>query len=179
MLHGRFDMTAGYNIRALPVGATTALAAFLGITPAFAQAPDTDQTQGMLLLGAMLIVAALIYFLPSIIAFRRQHANRWAILVLNTLFGSTGLGWLGTLIWAFHAVHRSPTGNHGGESGLNVSVNDPVTLRLVEPALDRPRAGAGPRPTGDRLRELASLRDQGLIDETEYQRLRGDILSQT
>lgn len=46
------------------------------------------------------IFAIVLYFLPSIIAFKRKHASKGAILILNFLLGWTFLGWAGCLIWA-------------------------------------------------------------------------------
>jgi cytochrome c biogenesis protein CcdA len=50
---------------------------------------------------AVIAVAVLIYFLPTIIAYKKNHANRVIILVLNIVFGWTFLGWIGCLIWSF------------------------------------------------------------------------------
>ena len=47
---------------------------------------------------AILIFAA--YFLPTLIAFLRQHRNMFAIFLLNFLLGWTALGWVGSLIWS-------------------------------------------------------------------------------
>ena len=44
--------------------------------------------------------ALLVYFLPSIIAFRKHHPNRWIIFVLNLLLGGTVVVWIVVLIWA-------------------------------------------------------------------------------
>jgi hypothetical protein len=41
-----------------------------------------------------------VYFLPSLIAFSRQHKNRIAIFLLNLLLGWTVLGWVGSLVWS-------------------------------------------------------------------------------
>ena len=40
------------------------------------------------------------YFLPSLIAFLRQHKNKLAIFLLNLLLGWTALGWVGSIIWS-------------------------------------------------------------------------------
>ena len=48
----------------------------------------------------MLIVATLIYFLPSIIALARGHLSTLAIFLLNLFLGWTLLGWLIALIWS-------------------------------------------------------------------------------
>ena len=42
-----------------------------------------------------------LYFLPSIIAVGLKQKNSFAIFVLNTFLGWTGLGWIGALVWAF------------------------------------------------------------------------------
>ena len=46
----------------------------------------------------ILIFAA--YFLPTFVAFLRQHKNKLAIFLLNLLLGWTALGWVGSLIWS-------------------------------------------------------------------------------
>lgn len=55
---------------------------------------------------AFLIVIAtglLLYFLPTGIAYCRNHRNFAAILGLNALGGWTGLGWLIAFVWALTA----------------------------------------------------------------------------
>lgn len=61
-------------------------------------ASQADDANGMVL--PLLIVAALAYFVPYIIAVFRKHPNRQAILILNLLLGWTVLGWIGALVWA-------------------------------------------------------------------------------
>ena len=48
----------------------------------------------------IVIVVALIYFLPTIIAACRKHKNGAAILALNLFLGWTFLGWVIALIWS-------------------------------------------------------------------------------
>ncbi len=47
---------------------------------------------------AVLIFA--FYFLPTLIAFLRQHKNKLAIFLLNLLLGWTVLGWVVSLVWS-------------------------------------------------------------------------------
>jgi hypothetical protein len=56
----------------------------------------------LIVLGSTLIfaVSAGLYLLPTIVAFLRQHHNRWAILLLNIFLGWTFLGWVAALIWS-------------------------------------------------------------------------------
>jgi len=55
-------------------------------------------------LGVLEITLAIlifgVYFLPSLIAFLRQHKNKLAIFILNILLGWTGLGWTVALVWS-------------------------------------------------------------------------------
>jgi hypothetical protein len=41
------------------------------------------------------------YALPWLVATFRQHRNRGSITVINLLLGSTVLGWIVALAWAF------------------------------------------------------------------------------
>lgn len=49
-----------------------------------------------------MIILLAIYFLPTIIAFNRDHRHRWVILIVNVVFGCTLLGWLVALVWALN-----------------------------------------------------------------------------
>ena len=57
-----------------------------------------------------LIVLA-IYFLPTIIAFKRSHRNRWIILLMN-IFGATIVFWVIALVWALNKVDDPIKGGH-------------------------------------------------------------------
>lgn len=47
-----------------------------------------------------LLIIATSYFIPSIIAFARQHNNKLPILVLNFFLGWSFFGWVVALIWS-------------------------------------------------------------------------------
>jgi len=51
-----------------------------------------------------LLVIGFIYFIPSIIAQKRQHHNRNAIFVLNLFLGWSLIGWAISLSWALTRV---------------------------------------------------------------------------
>jgi hypothetical protein len=42
----------------------------------------------------------LIYLLPTLIAFGREHPQRGLIVILNLIFGWTLLGWILIFLWA-------------------------------------------------------------------------------
>jgi len=139
---------------------------------------------------AIAVVVGLILMIPTFIAFYRQHPNRWLIGVINVVFGPTLFGWLICLVWALDAAHRSPTGNHGGESGLNLFANDVQDIRLVQ--TPEASSAAQPEPQGHQssrtepadphaddtaqLKRLKQLFEQGLLDQDEYGHLKGQVI---
>lgn len=48
----------------------------------------------------LIILGAFVYFLPSLIAHKRDKRNKTAITLLNVLLGWTFLGWVVSLVWA-------------------------------------------------------------------------------
>lgn len=59
--------------------------------------------------GAVVALVLLcVYFVPTIVASSRRHADRNAILVLNLFLGWTFVGWVIALVWA---VKSKPTNN--------------------------------------------------------------------
>lgn len=48
----------------------------------------------------IVIVLALVYFLPSIVAYFRAHKNKVAIFFLNLLAGWTFIGWVAAFVWS-------------------------------------------------------------------------------
>lgn len=133
---------------------------------------------------ALYVGVGLILMIPTIIAFYRNHPNRWLIGAINAVFGPTLLGWLVCLVWALSAAHRSPTGSHGGESGLNLFANDVQTIRLVQAPEAIASSVEGPAPQhpqkddddAAQLKRIRHLFDQGLLDENEYARFKGQII---
>jgi len=59
------------------------------------------QMQNFTVLGLLAVILIFtLYFLPSLIAFIRQHKNKLAIFLLNLLLGWTVLGWVVSLVWS-------------------------------------------------------------------------------
>ena len=147
-----------------------------------AQAASTSSEDVSDMVVGLFVIAILIaiYLIPTIVAFSRGHPNRWLIAVINIVFGGTGIGWLGSLVWAAQAIHRSTTGNHGGESGLNLFVNDPKTVRVEQamPAVSNAPAAASTSidDLSAQLRKLKKLHEDGLISDEEYETLKKPLL---
>jgi hypothetical protein len=53
--------------------------------------------------AVLLAVIALLYLLPTILAYGRDHAHRQALALVNLLFGWTLIGWIGVFLWALLA----------------------------------------------------------------------------
>jgi hypothetical protein len=59
------------------------------------------QMQNFTVLELLLVVLIFaLYFLPTLIAFSRQHKNKLAIFLFNLLLGWTVLGWVISLVWS-------------------------------------------------------------------------------
>lgn len=48
----------------------------------------------------VLVAVVLIYMLPTLIAFGREHPRRMDLAVVNILFGWTLIGWWAVFFWA-------------------------------------------------------------------------------
>lgn len=126
---------------------------------------------------SMLVVLTIIYIAPAVVAFQRRHPNRWPILIVNIVFGGTGIGWFGALIWALHAAHlpSDPEASRGGESGLNLTVNDPVRLpqhQVAGPLAPEPSIAE----TVERLQRLEALLAKQAITAAEFRELKSELL---
>jgi hypothetical protein len=49
---------------------------------------------------ALIALAVMVYFVPTLVAIHEEHRNAAAIGVLNLLLGWTVLGWIVALVWA-------------------------------------------------------------------------------
>lgn len=60
----------------------------------------TITTTGMWVMGAVGFFLALLYLLPTYIAFARSARSRYAIFFINLLLGMTMIGWIAALVWS-------------------------------------------------------------------------------
>ena len=59
------------------------------------------QMQELSLVDLLVIILIFaFYFLPTLVAFLKQHKNKLAIFLLNLLLGWTVLGWVVSLVWS-------------------------------------------------------------------------------
>ena len=69
--------------------------------------------------GATVAAVLALYLAPTMIAFVRGHASRWAILLVNVFLGWTILCWFVALVWSASASRHPSVTNvnvsyHGG-----------------------------------------------------------------
>jgi len=126
-------------------------------------------TSDAIVLGLFFIAVAVIYILPTVVAFRRRHPNRYVILVINLAFGGTIIGWGVALAWALHAVHRPEDAPSGGESGLNLFINDPKKVQFVEPP-------PLPPSMSQELERLHRLLAEGALTQSEFDGLKTKLI---
>jgi hypothetical protein len=131
--------------------------------------PDSHSGD-LLFLAVFFLIIGIIYIMPSIVAFRRNHPNRWIILVINVAFGGTLIGWGIALVWAMRAAHRVGSTSSGGESGLNLFVNDVKRIQIVDPP-PLPQASAA-----DELERFHDLFIRGVISQDEFDGLKAKLL---
>lgn len=170
----------------------TAIMVMLSSGQAMAGQSVVEDALVMVAIIAVIVIILAFIFIPTIVAFRKQHPNRWLIFVINLAFGGTIVGWVAALVWALHYAHISEDGSNGGESGINLFVNDPKPIR-IEPALNTD--GTSPKaelaanssvlsgtPHDDAsavetLRRLKTLFESGAISSDEYTALKSPILN--
>lgn len=55
---------------------------------------------------AFLLIVAVVYFIPTIAAYRNHHTRADAVLFLNLFLGWTLVGWVVAAIWATSNIRR-------------------------------------------------------------------------
>ncbi len=63
---------------------------------------DSNPAVFMIFLAVLLVV----HFVPSFVAFSRDHASKVLILILNIIMGWTVIGWALLLFWAYNGQKR-------------------------------------------------------------------------
>jgi hypothetical protein len=159
------------------------LALIFALYPAAAKADDNSGVFiGLFVFGLFLFI---IYFLPTMVAFNRTHPNRWVILALNVFLGGTGIVWIICLIWAMKAIHisedRAGFGNSdGGESGLNIFVNDEKRIRVVnQMEVGRQVTAAKKADVATQIARLKGLLDSGALTRSEFDNLKRKLIDNT
>ena len=81
----------------------------LRAAPQLAEAPAPYSGGGIPKGGVMIVVLALLYVLPSMLAWTRRSRRRWKITAVNVLLGWTVLGWIVAMVMTY-AYEPPPDG---------------------------------------------------------------------
>ncbi|MCD7785618.1 MAG: superinfection immunity protein [Oscillospiraceae bacterium] len=54
----------------------------------------------LILLLALLVALIALYFLPTILAVRKDHSSKTIIILINVFLGWSFLGWVAALVWS-------------------------------------------------------------------------------
>lgn len=103
--------------------------------------------------AVLMFIAALLYFIPSVIGILRKHHNLIGLMALNILLGWTVIGWVGALIWSLLRSNKGQTIIVHGKSD------------------DRQESKY------EMLERLNSLKNSGAISEEEYDIEKSQLLS--
>lgn len=136
-----------------------------------------------------IIIALPLYFIPSIIAYKRKHAYFGIIIGLN-IFGFTGLLWLVAFIWAVFPSNKSLIdpflGNVTGTGVRNTGDTVGAIKYGVQRGEDQERkttynstplnSGNPESSLADSLAKIEKLHTDKIINAEEYARMRGGIL---
>ncbi len=115
------------------------------------QSNTSDTTVGVVFV-IFIIVGAIFYFIPSIIALMRGKSNTVAIIALNLFLGWSIVGWVVSLVWSLSSE----------VSPARIVVNQPLQ-KTKEDGIDK-------------LTKLKKLLDEGAITQDEFDQQKAVLL---
>ncbi len=110
--------TTGSRLGTTPVllailGAAAAMMLLVLIIAVGSSGKDSKQAMaGMIVLLIVLPFVIAAYFLPTFIAFFRNHPQRFAIAMLNIFAGWTFIAWAASVVWALTAIDAKEHVHH-------------------------------------------------------------------
>ena len=122
----------------------------------------------------IILIIALLYFVPTVIAFKRNHAYKNIILIINLVFGLTGIGWAIAAIWAVFPSEKSlidpVLGNVTGTGVRNAG--DTFGAK----SFGEKRGFEREKDNFDRLQEIAKLHQNGSLTDEEFKAMKKKII---
>ncbi|WP_271766312.1 superinfection immunity protein [Aquimarina algiphila] len=116
------------------------------------QSNTSDATVGVVFV-IFIIVGAIFYFIPSIIALMRGKSNTVAIIALNLFLGWSIVGWVVSLVWSLSSE----------VSPAKIVVNQQPIQKAEEDGIDK-------------LTKLKKLLDEGAITQDEFDQQKAVLL---
>lgn len=144
-----------------------------------ASLPVAEGEGGAFLFLMFLTLGALVYFLPSIVAFKRGHGYRNVILVMN-LFAFTGVLWLIAMIWAVFPAEKAlidpVVGNFTGTGRRNSGDALGNARYGLQRGYEQASGTSSNDSVLDELNKLADLRNKGALSEAEYEAMKQKLV---
>lgn len=109
----------------------------------------------------IVVLGPLLYFLPTIEAYLRQHRSLTSIGLVNLFLGWTLLGWVAAIAWACAGASR--------EADRSAKAPPAPTVSNT--------ASKPPASVLDELQKLAALKAQGAITDEEFKTLKEKVLA--
>lgn len=116
---------------------------------------------GKLVSALFFVFGPALYLLPTYEAWKRGHKSLSAIALLNVFLGWTVIGWISALVWACKSQIQNVAVVH--------SYNPPHVT--PQPPI------AHKSSISDELRNLAKLRDDGILSEEEFLSQKAKLLA--
>jgi hypothetical protein len=151
-------------------------------TPPQASADTDNSTLYIVGFAVLAVVLVVLFFLPSIIAYRRRVLHRTVILVLNFVVPWTGLGWIALLAWSLWPKNDAIPVRVSGQVSLSAAPTDQWQPMANSPAVE---GATRPSPTlsarrSDRIEQLKkakALKDSGVLTDEEFIAEKSRLLS--
>lgn len=123
------------------------------------------------------VVVIALYFVPTIIAYRRDHGYKRIILAINLVLGASGIGYLIALVWAIWPQEKSILDPVlGNPTGLGVrNVGDTFGSKKAGEV----RGEVQEKDMTTEIEKIAKLLKEGHLTREEYDSMKKKIIRES
>ena len=131
----------------------------------------------ILLYIILAVVVIALYFVPTIIAYRRDHGYKGIILAINLVLGASGIGYLIALVWAIWPQEKSILDPVlGNPTGLGVrNVGDTFGSKKAGEV----RGEVQEKDMTAEIEKIAKLLKEGHLTREEYDSMKKKIIRES
>ena len=131
----------------------------------------------ILLYIILAFVVIALYFVPTIIAYRRDHGYKGIILAINLVLGASGIGYLIALVWAIWPQEKSILDPVlGNPTGLGVrNVGDTFGSKKAGEV----RGEVQEKDMTAEIEKIAKLLKEGHLTREEYDSMKKKIIRES
>jgi hypothetical protein len=131
----------------------------------------------ILLYIILAVVVVALYFVPTIIAYRRDHGYKGIILAINLVLGASGIGYLIALVWAIWPQEKSILDPVlGNPTGLGVrNVGDTFGSKKAGEV----RGEVQEKDMTAEIEKIAKLLKEGHLTREEYDSMKKKIIRES